>query len=837
MSGKTLAVTKLLTKNFGQFKGLDLESSDLSRDPKYASAMENADLSGAGALVKRPGYQAIAGNVAGYGMGVYENINTTTAVVTETPVTFDDSLYTLVDDSFTVTYSGSAISLLNIKLDTDDNVFRLVITEDQVEILNQNLGVGYDESVTTAVSAVISTIDALADYAATGGTITTGSAAFLNLKNDVQLSATATTIAYKRWAQANEPLANPLATTLAQKNSSSFENPVSVSLNNVLYVSTGYDQMRKFDGQNFYRAGMPAATPIPTGADAAAGSIAASTYYYKYLYHQTDAKGNIVEGIISSPSAGIVVGASRAVDLVVTNIAASSGFNTGCAIINGAQSSTTTLTVDTGHTLVVGDTAYLYDSVSSGYVTRVLTAVTATTITWAAATSITVADNAVISNNLKIGVYRTLAAGTNASPYYLVAEIPNDSIGASTQTYRDSKADASLGAEYITPIKSHGLPPICKYMTAHVSQLVLTGDPANANKVYYSDIDSPEYFPAGDNSFLVDAFPGAKTTGIGSLETILVVFKDKSVQGVTGDLADDSFRVDEIPYGGVGCAAHHSIQKIGDALMFLSKKGIFSVTSQGISPIGNPILRDFIRFDSPYSLIKSTSINWVKNSKYVLFLSSESTDGSSNTYSNTDSVVYAYDYDDAAWLKWTNINAAGGFCFSDERLYFSSRRLDSDSAVMEHVTNIFNEYGDLLDFTDHHAAIDFTYSTHWESLGEPDVFKKFLRLKIFSLPNDIVAGAVPLFDIDIDQEFNYNAPAVLNSFNMDFSNGTSGWGNGAWGSFPWGDSALTELRGKLKVIKARAMRLTFRNNTAMANVLISGYELEIAPPYAPEMKE
>lgn len=840
-----MAVTKLLTKSFGQFKGLDLESSDLVRDPKYASAMENADLAGSGALVKRPGYQSIEGNVGGIGMGVYENINTTTAVVTETPVTFDDSLYTLVDDSFTITYSGSAVSLLNIKLDASTGVFRLIITEDQVEILNQNLGVGYDEATTTTIATVISTIDALANYTASGGTVTTNSAAFLGLKNDAQLSATATTVTYKRWAQANEPLANPLATGYAARNAADFENPTSVSMNNVLYVSNGYDYLRKYDGQNFYRAGMPqggdtagtgatgTALVIPT--DGNSGFIETGNYYYTYLYKQVDAKGNIVEGLLSNVSnvGACSTGSDGSFVITPNYITAASGFNTGCAKVNGAQSSTTSLTVDSGHTLLVGDTAYFYDTVSSSYVTRTITAKTATSITWAATTSVTVTDDSIISNNLMVGIYRA----KNTGAYYLVAEVPNDSLAGNT-TYTDTKAAASLGAEYITPIKAHGLPPKCKYATSHVSQLVLTGDPTNANKVYYSDIDSPEYFPSGDNSFLVDAFAGAKVTGVGSLETALIVFKDRSIQGVTGDLAEDSFRVDEVPYGGIGCAAHASIQKVGDSLAFLSKRGVYSVNVQsGVSPLGKPIQKDFIRFDAPYTLQKSTSVNWTNGSKYVLFLPAESQDSASSDYANSSSVVYAYDYDDGAWLKWTNVNAMGGLAYADDRLYFASRRLDSDSAVMERTTQLFSEYGDLLDFTDHHAAVDFSYSTHWESVGEPDVFKKYLRLKLFALPNDIVAGAVPLFDVDVDQEFNYNTPAVINSFNMDFSAGTSGWGMGAWGSFPWGDSALTEVKGKLKVVKARSMRLTFRNDTAMENVLISGYELEIAPPYQPEMKE
>ena len=840
-----MAVPATLIKNFMGFQGVDYEASDLSRDPKFASELLNADFSGAQALVKRKGNQAIAGNVGGYGLAVYENINTTTGAVTETLVTTDDSLYTLVADSFNITYSGSATSLLNIGLNSN-NVFELTITEDETAILTQTLGLGLDEGSATAISLVISTIDALADYAASGGTITTGSAAFLNLQKDVALTSTATAINYKRWAAANEPTANPLTTSLAQKNSTTYENPSFVSMNNVLYVSTGYDNLMKYDGQNFYRAGLPAggdangsgdAGVAATGVDNGAGSIADSTYYYKYLYRQVDNKGNIVEGIMSPVSAGIVTAAgSSAVDVTLTYLSDSSGFNTGCAKINGAQSSTTTLTVDSGHTLLAGDTAYFYDTVSSAYVTRVLTSVTATTIVWAAATSITVVDNAIISNNLMLSLYRTKAGGTANGVFYLVADVPNDSL-AENMLYTDTKADASLGAEFIAPIKPHGLPPKCKYAVSHVAHLMLAGDPLNVNKVYYSDIDSPEYFPAGDNSFLVDAFDGAKIYGIGSLDTSFYVFKDRSVQAVTGDFSEDAFRVDDISYGQVGCAAFHTIQKVGGSLFFLSKRGIFSANAEGIRPVANRISRKITAFDVDFNFQKAVATVWADNNKYLLFLPEESQDGSSNYYANSDSKVYAYDYSLDAWLPWDGLNCQGGIVFGNESLYFMARRLDSNSSTVKAATYIVNEYGTDQDYSDHNSAIDFIYSTHWENLGEPNVFKRFLRVKVFALPNDMVDGEVPLYTLTIDQEHNFNAPAIINSFDMDFSGDTTGWGNGGWGETPWGDSALPEIKGKLKSLKSRSIRLTFSNSTILENVLISGYELECVPAYDIHIKE
>jgi hypothetical protein len=849
--GLILAVTNLFVKNFSQFQGLDLRSSDLIREPQFCSGMNNGDYNSTNAIVKRKGYQYKTESAGGFGMGVYKDINTTTGAVTETIVSVDDSLHTLTSDSISVTYSGSGTALLDIAVDTSTNKFVLTITEDTTVVLSQNLGLGLDESAATTVATVVSAIDALADYAATGGTVTTGSGAFFDLQRSVSLSATATAINYTVWTAANESSSNPLATSLSNKNLADFENYSFANLNNTLYVGSKYDDLMKYDGQTFYRAGLPAGgdttytrgtagTALTTAEDAAGSTFAQNeAYYYKYLYKQVDNKGNIIEGAMSPVSVQETIAAATAdIDVTVHHLTSSSKFNTNCAIVNGAQSSTTTLTVDSGHTFNSGDTAYFYDTVSSSYVTRVITSTTATTIVWAAATSVTVVDNAVISNNLRIGIYRTVDAGSSTGTFKLVAEIPNDSISVTPAVYVDQITDANLGAEFITPIKSPDLPPKGGYLTTFRNLLFIGGEPTNVNTVYYSDVDSPEYFPAASNSFIVDAFAGTKVTGLGALDTAVVVFKDKSVQAVTGDIADDSFRVDELSYGGIGCVSNASIQQILGSLFFLSDKGIFSVNLENrVSEIGRRISPEFTKFDVNFTFKKAISANWVDKDKYILFIPEEGVDGSSNKYATTDSKVYSYDYARDAWLKWDNINAQGGFAFVDNRLYFQSRRLDSDSSAVEFQSAIFNDYGNLNDYTDHQLALDFEYKTHWESLGDPAIYKKFLRLKVFALSSDVLDGEASLYTLTIDTEFNYITPAAIASFTMDFSGGSSGYGNGEWGNAPYGDAAISELKGKLKSLKSRAIRLVFKNEVQKEDILISGYELEAAAAFRPHMKE
>lgn len=845
-----MATDKILIKNFSKFQGLDLKSSDLVRQDSFSSGLLNADINDSGALEKRLGYQYKAEAKGGIGMAVYKDINTTTGALTNTVVCLDSGLNTLVSDSFNVTYSGSGTALLTIKVDPDTDKFMLTIVEDAVTLLEQDLGLGIDESSATSIATVITAIDALTDFAASGGTITTGSAAFLDLHRSTQLTSTATAIKYKRWAAANVSKATPLSTTWAARNDDDFENCSTANINNILYVSSGYDKLHKYDGQTFYRAGLPAggdadgsgdAGTAPTLADTGSGTTfsAGNDYFYFYQYVHIDNKGNEIIGTQSPFSSKYTVAAANTdANVTVTNLSASSGFNTNCAIVNGAQNGVTTITVDSGHTLNAGDTAYFYDGSSSDYVTKTLTSTTATSITFSGA--VNVADNAVISNNLRIRIYRTdeIGAATDASiqVYSLVADIPNDSIGASTQVYVDAISDANLGAEFVAPIKLAGLPPKGRYLTAFRNQLFIAGDPANVNTCYYSDIDSPEAFPAGDNSFLVDAFAGSKIRGLSSLNTAVLVFKDESIQTVTGDISDDKIRVDEISYGGIGCLAHHSIQQIQGAVLFLSTNGIYAVSLEGVSPIGSRIESEFTKTND-FTFQRATSVNWVNEGKYVLFIPEVSSDGSSVDYANSDSVVYVYDYMADAFLKWDAINAMGGFAYVDTDLYFLARRYDSIATATEYTTARFGNYGNLLDYNDHQNSITFEYNTHWEALGDPQVFKKFLRLKVFALQSDIREGESPLFTLSIDQEINYLTPAAIATFTMDFSGGALGYGNGAYGDAPYGDSTRIEIKGKLRSSKTRAMRLKFYNDTQDENILISGYELEVAAPYKPNFKE
>jgi len=144
--------------------------------------------------------------------------------------------------------------------------------------------------------------------------------------------------------------------------------------------------------------------------------------------------------------------------------------------------------------------------------------------------------------------------------------------------------------------------------------------------------------------------------------------------------------------------------------------------------------------------------------------------------------------------------------------------------------------GNTYDYADHEQPISFEFKSHWETLGEPSMWKKFLRCKIHSYDTSLNDFESNSFTINLKTENDYILTTRTN-INYDFSGGALGWGLGPWGEFPWGEARLVQLKKKLASKKARAMRVILSNSNLYENILVSGYELEVVVPYNTSMKE
>lgn len=824
----------LLLKQFINHFGLDLKSTDINRRQEYASDMMNAQYRKSGVITKREGHRTQADNVGGAGLVNYNRINPTSGLREEILLSLDDQVNRLYESTFTVTYAGAELSCsIDIFLDGTSQTYKCQINEGTSLVLDYDLGLGVDEVTPIKLADLKTQIDLVTDFSAVVVGDDQVPAAYVDLKRAGDLVSGTVETKARYWLTVNTPLSTVFASYTAKKNEVDFENASSVQLNNILYLSNGYDEVIKYDGQNAYRSGMPTGS-TPSPAVGAGGSLT-GTYDYVLVYTQFDAIGNIIEGV-SSPESTTVNPSAQSIDVTLTNILAASGFNTNCGIVAGAQGPVNTITLDDAaggdHTLLAGDTAYFFDSVSGDYVSRNVDSVTASTITIAGA-AVTVADNAVFSNNLRISLYRSLNGGTSK---FLVGEFPNDSFNA-TQIINDDVVDNSLGIQYITPVVLHGVPPKGKYLSSYNNQMFVGGSIENPNFVFWSGATGPEYFDSSLLNLRLQSPNGDKISGLKQSNEVMAVFENKAIHIISGDLASLNIRVETITKD-IGCIAHATIQEVRGHLYFLSDRGVYSTVSgqlprersENVEPLFS--VSSIIDDDLKPVLSRSVAVNNREKEQYVLFIPTESIFVSDN-YANTNSIVLVEDYFRAAWLRWDNMNMASGATVYENNLYFVEKR---HSVSLGAVTNYLysqSSRGDNWDYFDVSEAVNFSYSSAWYHLNEPSVFKKWIRMKLFGAQDTDFNS----FSVDISVEKDFVDELVVGDFVIDFGSGISGYGISEYGNAPYGDLVDPNRKHKIGPIKSKAIRLVVNNTDILENVDITGWEIQVAASYKAEIKE
>lgn len=816
----------------------------------------NFDITATQHLTKRCGWQYKATSAGGYGLAVQEKRVLTTVdvdgfgafafgvdafgspttlgygTITNNLVALDDlPLYWTYAEP-TLLYSGTGSATVTISA-VSGGYIQMDLSVDGSSVYSKNLGTGLEGSPVT-LSTVDTEVDALSDWTMTLPTGTSSvPAAFLHFQNTQALTKDvdyALSVGY--WTEVNSPMATPLPKITERLSQEDYENATTASVNGNLYITNGFDPVCKYDGQNLYYAGLPAPTTAPTESVDTLTSVGATftgTWNYRYTYEQKDSIGNILESPISSDSDDSDNSAGPyAIDVTVTNLIASSGYNTNCAIVDGTQTSTNVststerLTLDDGsggdHTLKVGDTAYLYDINTTSYRELEVLAVTGSTADFRSASTISVADNQVISAGLKINIYRAeVVAGVDPaqSDYGLITQLPNNSF-ASTQSYKDETIPANVGASYIPPLKTGSTPPACKYITLWRNQLILAGDPNEPMRLYYSefaDVTNPENFPALNFKDIPQG-GGGRITGIAALDRNIFIFTQSRVYVGEGNLAEDSLRVDLVS-DQIGCVAHATIQSVDGSLFFLSEKGVYRLyrkssffaiekVSQPLDPVFEPGANNTFR----NSYKRATAQVWSRENRYMLFLPAETT-AAGVRYNNSNSRVFVLDIDSGEWYLWSNLSCGGGLVEWDDgegntTLWFHSR----GAAGANYLARL-NTTGAEIDFVDHTSAIAMSYKPQWDFQQSPSTSKIYNDIGLDSFIGSAQLPYTPSGQITLDLYRDFNETTSDCTFTVDM---------------PSDDQQLVE---PLPRRHCRALGLEFSNEELNKNILIAGWSFEV----------
>ena len=827
--------------------GLDLRSSDLNRSPISASGMSNFTLLDGDIATSREGYKTRstdAANGVSYGMASYGKVSTDTGEVTIEKLIVGKTLYRVIEGTFTVAYTGAAAGSLTLLVDDITATFHLELFEDDASVLDVDLGVGFDVASPLTLASLKTSVDAVADWSATiAGAATTLPAALLEQTSIVPVDGSGYALDIYDTEEVNHPTGpadDPFEDSFTNQFEDFFENVSQVQNRNVIYLSNGYNFPIKYDGVDAYRMGLPAAPTIST-AGSGGGALAAGTYFYRYFYSQIDAQGNLHESAASLFNS-ITTGAPEDINVTVSNILNTTGFNTDCAIVAGAQGPVTTITVDDGsggsQTMKVGQTAYFFDSVSAGYVTREITSVTTSSITIAGA-GVTVADNAVISNNLRIVITRSLAGGTDQ---FINVELPNNSFTA-TQVYTDGLADASLGAAFIDPAlfgAEHGVVPKGKYVSIYKGRILIAGDLEEPNRVYFSDILSPEGFPSS-NAFDIFSLTNSPITGIGPADEYFWVFKESESHFLTGDLGSGQFER-KLMADDIGCVAHNTIQSLDASLVWVGDRGVYQSVN-GSKPVN--ISKDiFPIFDNKRKqpadkvrLKRAVAIYDQFNENYIAYLPTETVLPGGTKYDNSGSRTMVFDTYRGAWFEWNNLKMGGGLIQDGEDLWWAGRRFSTFSSSVDVQVHKRLNSGEVYDFVDHVDAISSFYTTGWEPVQEPSMLKKFNKIKAFASDRVLTSA----YTLTIETEKNYIPDDTHSLTTMEFGGPDAG-GDG-FGLSPFGDAAFGDPAEEQDLIRCllpdniRALRTKFSHNERYKQPIITGYEYEIALSYEVTMTE
>lgn len=830
-------------KYFDSNKGLDLKSSDLNRSPRFASSMLNAQYRQSGAPEKRKGFQIHSDPSGGYGLFNYRRVDENDLleeIVIDVGRNVNRMKFTVIN----VSYSGAeAAAFLSFYFDPTSDQYRCTIVAGLTTVLDFPVGKGYDEATPVTVEDLKDAINAVSDFTASVMGDDQVPAAYLRIIRDIDVKETAWEGRAVYWEQVNQAVSNPFDGSYTRQANLDFENVSGVVMRNVLYLSNGYDYLYKYDGQNLFRAGLPAPA-VPTSTLSGAGAITGNNYVHRVQYVQVDAVGNFVE---SNPTgvATPINAAAQQIAVTVPNLQ-TSGFNLNAAIVAGAQALVNTITVDNGsgggHTMKAGDTAYFFDGVSSSYVERRVTGITGSTITVAGA-AVTVADNAVISNNLRILIMRNESSAITPSVFFVVAELPNNPFTA-TQSHTDNLADASLGDLVEPPQADRSPPPKGKYLATFQNLLFVSGNPSDPTKFFWSDIDSPEYFPAGTNEDRFENSKGESITGIGGGTSIFAIFTKSSTGVGSGTFADLNYRVEE-KASNIGCESHASITLMEGYLVWWSARGPYSMAggqlpvALGANPDGEariaPVM-DQPGFESnpnymelAFRAKRCISFAWNAENKVLFYLPAENESGP-DRYPNGNSRVYAYDFSRDAWLEWSNLNMIGGVCQYEDEVFFKARRLDETDSLVSDLRR-FHNLNDSWDYEDNDQPIEWEYGPQWEDLGEPGVLKKFLELQIFSLEE--VSNSD--LNVVVRQEVNFQRDAGVSEFTMQITG--SGYGQSQYGVDPYGDPINPRLKHELTRTRTYSTRTVFTNDEHQKNCVISGWELLFVAPFRAEFKK
>ena len=326
--------------------------------------------------------------------------------------------------------------------------------------------------------------------------------------------------------------------------------------------------------------------------------------------------------------------------------------------------------------------------------------------------------------------------------------------------------------------------------------LYLLGNPEFPNRIIFSDINRPNYFP--ENNFTDLGSNSTKVTGFSKQYDVLLIFKEPNLQDNTIFSVSLAGTVTPIN-DSVGCVNPDSIQVVENSPYFLSDKGVYGITNTEIQDERNVVhISDNIdRNINPTALMGLLDLGGLENYKSVDFdrkyILSEKTTGTT--------WVFDYRYTGEAigrWFKWDNIYA-NIFIEIGSTLYFGDSRRGL-IYKFDPATSAKNDNGD---------AINCQWRSKIFYFGNYTRYKLINRLFMTTLPGTDESVMIRI-RTDRDTNFFEVDTRISNLFNYPRVNYAT-WIYSA-NVFP------ATYREKVKQKKINTFQIELSNNTVDSNM-------------------
>ena len=380
--------------------------------------------------------------------------------------------------------------------------------------------------------------------------------------------------------------------------------------------------------------------------------------------------------------------------------------------------------------------------------------------------------------------------GTTAT-YNLVATLNTTDV-----TYTDSMLDGDVGVEvgeYHDPPHVHAHNIVYKDKVFYVKE--------NSSRLYFSQLDEPEYF-AGDLPLegFIDV-PGQDiVTGFALQFGYLLIFKTNSIWRLFGD-SPVNFQIDNA-HPTIGCVASRSIDNAANDVYFLSDAGIYAFEGQRLKLISEK--EEPILLDIPATYQGNACGGFYNNQYWFSFTSS------AGSY-NDRVLIYDPRYPDKTkvgpWYYWEGLNI-NSFCVwngegDDGSLYTGS----SKEGYIHKQDTGYNDDGE---------DIEWSWTTKYFVFGYPDVDKRFRKLYINCL---IESNLTANWDVDRGEK----RGLITITPTVDSDAGI--WDESLWDTGLWAtDKKTTAKKNTPQKSVGKMMKIKFKEKSQKA-VTFSGFIL------------